>query len=59
MNNLNAVFWVLMTISAVALIAFAATVITWSVKFFAANRPVRKQRQMSIPQHYGRLASAH
>ncbi|MBZ4498551.1 MULTISPECIES: hypothetical protein [Dermacoccus] len=59
MDNITTVFWALMTISAIGVIAFVATLATWGTQFFAANRPVRKERRESIPAYYGRLVTAH
>lgn len=59
MDNLNTVFWILMTISAVAVVAFAATLATWGTQIVKANRPVRKERHESIPTYYGHLVTAH
>lgn len=59
MENLNTVFWVLMTISAVAVIAFAATLATWGTQFIKANRPVRLERRESIPTYYRHAAFSH
>ena len=57
MDSLNTVFWILMSISTVALVAFAGTLATWEWQFFSANRPVRIARHESITSYYGhRLA---
>lgn len=44
MDNITTVFWILMTISAIGVIAFVATLATWGVQLVKANRPVRKER---------------
>ena len=59
MDNITTVFWALMTISAIGVIAFVATLATWGTQFFAANRPVRLERHESIPSYYGRMFAAH
>ena len=59
MDNVNTVFWILMTISAVSLIAFGATLAVWGRQFIAANRPVRQQRHESIPTYYRGLVTAY
>lgn len=59
MENLNLVFWILMTISAIGVVAFVGTLAVWGKRFFSANRPVRVQRHESIPQYYGRIVTAH
>lgn len=59
MDNITTVFWILMTISAIGVIAFVATLATWGVQLVKANRPVRKERHESIPTYYGRLVTAH
>lgn len=59
MNNISTVFWALMTISAIGVVAFVATLAVWGREFIAANRPVRLERRQSIPTYYGRVAFAH
>ncbi|MHA6750634.1 hypothetical protein WDY66_00965 [Dermacoccus nishinomiyaensis] len=59
MNNLNTVFWILMTISAVGIVAFFGVLATWGAQIVKANRPVRLERHESIPSYYGRMVAAH
>lgn len=59
MEHLNTVFWILMTISAVSVVAFFGFLATWVAQIVKANRPVRIERHESIPRYYGHMVAAH